>query len=196
MDIMMDLLATALALPFVPMILLILFVVLVAMLVGAILKGIIRILFAPVRFVFCVAVVLLLIGLVAYSLFNNPILPNPERDEEGEAITLHNEEIALEEVAERFKGVFSDDLPLLAWRMDIVKGEDNVPEGMYQLNATPPVTVRIQYLPIGSLTVQYNQMTGKISIVEGLGEEKPDSAISSFLNLFGEKTPSGLIGES
>ena len=128
--------------------------------------------------------VLLLIGLGAYSLFNNPILPNPERDEEGEAITLHNEEIALEEVAERFKGVFSEDLPLLAWRMEMVKVEANVPEGMYHLNATPPVTDRIQYLPIGCLPVQYKQITGKICIVEGRGAEQPDSAISSFLNPF------------
>lgn len=192
----MDFLSTLLALPFVPVILLVLFVILVAAIIGGLLKGIIRILFAPVRFLLCFAIVLLIIGFVAYSLFNHPILPTPEKNWEGEAIALHNEEIALEEVAERFKGVFNQELPLLAWRMYPEENQKGTAEGLYQLGAVQPVTIRIQYLPIGSMTVQYDPLTGKISILEGLGGGETDSFVSSFLKMFGEQTPTALAGEA
>lgn len=186
-------LTALLALPFVPLLVILLLVVCVASIVGGILKGIIRIFFAPVRFLLCFVVVILVMGLIAFSLFKNPVVPSPDRDWEGEMVELHGATLALDEVASAFKGVFSEELPLLAWRMSPVKDEQaGSPEGLYQLGETPPVLVRIQYLPIGSITVQYDIQTRKMSVVEGLGKGENSDFLATLLTPFTNELPAAL----
>ena len=182
------------ALPFMPLLLIGVFILLLASLVGSVLRLIIRILFRPIRFVVCFFIVLALLALVSYSLYNNPILPGQSLKGTKEEAELTIEETALSEVSNLLKGVFKENLPLLAWRMQTVDGaEQGIPEGLYQLGTMQPVYVKIEYLPVGSITAAYQPLTGKVSIVQGIDDGVNNSFLSSLLEPFADTLPMGLM---
>lgn len=185
-----------LALPYMPLLLIGLFVLLLASIVGGVLRLIIRIIFRPIRFAICFLIVLALIALVSYSLYNHPILPDSQ-DWKGEEVELSAEENALAAVSEMLSGVFTEDLPLLAWRMQTVEaGSASAPEGLYQLGAAQPVYIEVEYLPIGSVTVAYQPLTGQISVVKGIDEGVEGNFLSSLLEPFADAIPMGLAQAS
>lgn len=152
-------------------ILMILLLVLACMALGAVLKFILKFIFKQIKFVICLIIAVVLVGGFVLKSAIAPIQRFAKETGVADAMAV---------IADEFKGIYSGELPVLAWRftdvteesdsqMDIFEdeGEDSA-QGEEESNE---VRVRIDYLPFGSSVVVYDRDSGEIRIEKPIDQK-------------------------
>lgn len=136
--------------------------VVVCLVVGFVLKLLLKILFKPIKFAFCAVLVFVLLGIFLVKSAISPIQSFVEESGVGEVMAV---------IVDEFKGLYSQAEPLLAWRFTDVTEENTVQAQVFGENAEQGKTyIRIDYLPAGSVVVEYDQNTGEAQVVKEIGQ--------------------------
>lgn len=162
-------------------IVILLMIVCIILIISSFLRFILRKIFKKIRFFVCFVIVSIVLasglGIFAYSPVSR-FADDP------------NSKKAQELASKQFKGFFSPDLPLLAWRFQEIKtktptledsvfDDDSSSSESNSKSADKLVHFRIQYLPVGEVTVAYDPITNKFQLEKGLDKSSGSGIIET-----------------
>ena len=146
-------------------IIMILLLVLACMVIGAVLKFLLKFIFKQIKFVICLGIAIVLLGGFVLKSAIAPIQNFAK--ETGVADVMAT-------VANEFKGLYSGELPLLAWRFTDVTEEATAQTGIFEEQEgeedEDEVHIKIDYLPFGSTVIVYDRATGEIRTEKPIDE--------------------------
>jgi energy-coupling factor transporter transmembrane protein EcfT len=134
-----------------------------------VLKFLLKFIFHQIRFFACLIIAILLIGSFLIKSAVAPIQCFFEETGVGNAMAL---------AVDKFKGLYSDAAPLLAWRFTDITEQTNDAMSAFeeheeeqQDEAADKVRIRIDYLPAGSVVVVYDKEKQSFSIDKSIGDD-------------------------
>lgn len=138
------------------------------MLLAWVLKFLLKFIFHQIRFFVCLVVAILLIGSFLIKSAIAPVQSFLAETGVGDAMAL---------AVDKFKGLYSDSAPLLAWRFtditeetkDAMSAFEEDEEG--QSGESDEVRIRIDYLPAGSVVVVYDKAEQTFSMDKNIGDD-------------------------
>ena len=131
--------------------------VLACCVLGFLLKLLIKIIFKPIKFLFCAVVVFVVLGVFLVKSAVSPIQNFVEESGVGDVMAV---------VVNQFKGLYSSEEPLLAWRFTDVTEENQEISGIEGEQSGGKTYIRIDYLPAGSVVVEYDPSTQTAQVVK------------------------------
>lgn len=152
-------------------------IIFLCIIIAGIIKFVLRFFFKKIKFIFCLALVIL-----AIILFSGTVAMKPFQNISKESGTG-----VMQQATEQFKGFYSDKLPLLAWRFTQLNNDnaDTASGETVPNKNSEPVFIRVDYLPVGEIVLQYNTETKKFSVVEGLNITEKQNILSTFTGKLG-----------
>lgn len=159
-------------LPFAPYLLVACCALLACVLLGCVLRLLLRLFFRRLRYVACLAVGALLLGGVSTLFYQHPIVSQGAGQLSSQM---------MEQAEQAFKGAYSTELPLLAWRIRPLS-DDSQQDALH---------VEVSYLPFGKVVLRYDPLTRSFQLAEGLAANDL-TFLQNIFSAVGQMQPRGL----